>query len=110
MTALFRDSDRKKYENLSVFRILIDEFNKLQTQGLNINCNGKKYLLRFQLCLITGDNLGLNEVLGFIDHFTHSRPCRICRATIDQIRMLILEVEELMRKKCNYEDDLNCMN
>ena len=110
LTALFRAKDRKKFGNQAVFMKLIKELNKLRDEGMNVNNNGKNYFVRFQLSLIRGDNLGLNEVLGFIDSFTHGRPCRICRATIDQIRKLVTEIEELIRTTENYKIDLELLN
>ena len=63
---LVSSEDKKKCKNETVFRKLIDDINSLQ-EGIVINVNGVLRKVKFQLVLILGDNLGLNNIFGFVD-------------------------------------------
>jgi len=54
----FHSSDRTEFHNHSVFNILIDELNYLQTEGIEIEPKkGEKLRIYFALGLLLGDNL-----------------------------------------------------
>lgn len=84
--------------------------NDLSSRGLYVAHNNKQRVLYFQLGLIKGDNLGLNKILGFTENFKFGRPCRICRASMDQIKTFFEEAPELIRNKTNYDKDVNLKN
>ena len=108
--SIFRASDRVDFGNKAVFNQLIKEVNKLSSDGLVIKSGSKEHHIRFQAVLLTGDNLGLNEALGFSQNFAQGRPCRTCRATISEIREMLEESEGLLRTEANYEEDFAKMN
>ncbi|KAJ8685895.1 hypothetical protein QAD02_021688 [Eretmocerus hayati] len=103
---LFSAHDRKEFGNYQVFSKLIADFNILKKVGLNIVINNRCVKVYFQPCLEIGDNKGLNEDLGFDPHFASGRPCRICWATILQIKTMVREVRELLRTPENYAEDV----
>ena len=103
---IFKDKDREIYGNRAIFRQLIAELNSLRNEGLVINVKNKKYKLFFQLGLLTGDNKGLNEIMGFDTNFTSGKCCRNCSANIDEIRSLCVEKPELIRSYTSYTKDL----
>lgn len=84
LTSLLYGKDRKLFEN-KVFQKFINELNELNVDGLLLNVDNEEIKVYSQLGLITGDNLGLNEMLGYVDNFNSGRPYRICRATITEI-------------------------
>lgn len=50
---------------------------------------------------MTGDNLGLNTLLGYPRQFRVSFCCRICFATDEEIKQLVEEVDDLLRLNSN---------
>jgi len=82
---LFHSSDRTEFHNHSVFNILIDELNYLQTEDIKIEPKkGEKLRIYFALGLLLGDNLGFNEILGFVKSFNAYYSCRLCKTSKDQ--------------------------
>ena len=94
----------KKTVNLNtLLEKLVSDINHLQSEGLSIN--GKRILFKF--AGVTGDNLGLNEILGFVESFSANFSCRICKMHKREMKKTVLEDETLLRNKENYESDLN---
>lgn len=104
LTSLFYANDRKTFGN-KVFQNLIKELNELNTDGLFINVDKKEFKIHFQLALMLGDNLGLNEILGFTGKFSSGRPCRICSASINEIKDMISENKNLLGTVKSYDED-----
>ena len=75
--------------------------------GIEINTENGIQRVKFQLILITGDNLGLNEILGFTESFKTDFFCRICKTTVEDTFTLSKEDESKLRTKCNYESDIS---
>lgn len=109
LVSLFHANDRKKYGN-KVFNKLISELNEINLNGIDIVVDNEVFKVYFQLALITGDNLGLNEILGFTSNFNSGCPCRVCRATIEQIKNLTKQDDKLLRTVKNYQEDCNLNN
>lgn len=86
MAMVYYANDRKLYGNWALFETLVKELNYLSRNGIDLVVDGVTHRVYFQLALFSGDNLGLHEILGFVDNFLHGRPCRICRATASQIK------------------------
>lgn len=109
-STLYHSKDIKEVTNKKIFSHLIQELNELSSRGLTIKADGKTRIIYFQLGLVIGDNLGLNRILGFVQSFSSGSPCRICRATISEIRHLTKEVPELLRNSENYKKDIDLNN
>lgn len=56
--------------------------------------------------LITGDNLGINNILGFVESFNVSYCCRFCKATLSEIHYTTIEDQAILRTKENYSLDI----
>ena len=41
--------------------------------------DGQQYQVYVIMVQLTGDNLGLNGMLGFVESFTANYPCRLCK-------------------------------
>ena len=106
LAVLFYANDMKTAGN-KVFKVLISELNTLNKDGLTINVAGKTYTIYFQLALILGDNLGLNNILGFVSNFNSGKPCRICRVTVDEMKILTTPNEDLLRTEATYTENCN---
>lgn len=110
LIALFYADDRKYFGNKRIFSKLIEELNELKREGLVVNVNNQTLRIYFQLNLIIGDNLAMNEMLGFVESFAFGRPCRICNLPIDRMKSETKEIVRSLRTRDSYNEDLklNC--
>lgn len=72
--------DIKKHSPDAALYAIVEIFTKLETEGLLIETgDGKSHRIHFVLCNITGDNLGIHVICGFILSFGRSTYCcRFC--------------------------------
>lgn len=110
MLGLFHESDRIAFGNNIIFQKVFDQLNHLKTNGITIQSQKFNGTIKFHVVCLTGDNLGLNSVLGFVESFVANRFCRICIANKDEMKTMLFEDKNLMRNKDNYENDLNLCN
>ena len=105
LTALFYTSD--KYFGLEeVFGPVLEALKELEEEGLEIVLNsGERKRVYFALCLILGDNLGINTILGLVECFRANYFCRICKVTREVTEHLVTERVDLLRTEANYEVD-----
>lgn len=104
VAGLFYSSDKKICSNKNIFSNLIAELNDLKRNGLQIQVDGKIETVYFQLALILGDNLGLAETLGYTESFTTGRGCRMCVATVQDMKKMTVERVDLLRTRENYDE------
>lgn len=105
-TGLICASEKKDCSNDKVFGELIRELNFLRREGMKILVNGKSFIVKFQLALVLGDNLGLNEIFDMTESFKDSAFCRVCRAEPEVWKYLTREDVSLLRNKENYLQDI----
>lgn len=55
---------------------------------------------------ITGDNLGLNSILGFTESFSANKCCRICNIDKKGLQTTLYENIDLLRNMTSYYDQL----
>lgn len=106
LLALFHSSDRVEFGNRIIFQKVIDQLNYIQNTGVLVKTKEFEGVIKFSVVCITGDNLGLNGVLGFVESFVANHPCRICNANKDQIKTYCYEDETLLRNPDDYEEKL----
>ncbi len=70
--------DLKVHGWKSVLAPLITELHDLETRGVDLLINGISVNYKVILSRITGDNLFLNSILGFVESFSAHYPCRHC--------------------------------
>lgn len=86
---------------------MISDINWLERDGIVLRIDDMpEFNVKFQLALILGDNLGLNQIFGFIESFNSSYCCRKCKATLDQIQNMTVEDPTMFRTKKNYQKDV----
>lgn len=88
------------------FNHLTEELNFLNLEGILLKVKDQFIRVKFQLVLILGDNLGLNQILSFMDSFNSEHFCRMCRATYKECQEMCTEDEKILRNRSNYEEDL----
>ena len=94
-------SSHRTYINVLLNR-LVKEINDLSTNGVSVD--GKTYYFKF--IGFTGDNLGLHQLLGFVESFVANYPCRICKASKPMCQEMIEEDKSLLRNPINYAVDV----
>ena len=108
LTCLLYTEDKKACGNEKVFKKLIQELNYLQTKEITVTVNKVEMNVKFQLILILGDNLGLNQIFGFTESFNSNYWCRICKANSNEAKKFTSEQTSVLRTVKNYEED--CQN
>lgn len=76
---LFESWARPYFKNEATFAPLVDVLKKLENNGIIIKSSEEDKKIYFVLALITGDNLGLNGVVGMVESFSANYFCRICK-------------------------------
>lgn len=110
IAALFKSKDLKKFGNDVCFFKLIDIFNDLEKNGIEIGTNSEKRTIYFCLGLIIADNLALNNILGFSRSFSSKYFCRVCRMPNKDTKFVPEEDISLLRNRVNYEEDIILAN
>lgn len=107
LVAIFHSTDRTSFGNNIIFQKVFDVLNDLKINGIHVETDVYNGKIKFNVAAVTGDNLGLNAMLGFVESFSANRPCRICTANKKQIKTLLYEDDTLLRNNVNYENDLH---
>lgn len=93
--------------NCANFMPLINVLKDLEEQGIDITIDSKTFQLHLILSNITGDNLGLNSLLGYTKSFVANHCCRICVCHRDELRLQTEQDESLNRNQQNYTEALD---
>ncbi|KAL7293439.1 hypothetical protein TKK_0011840 [Trichogramma kaykai] len=105
LVMLVNAKDQKYLDNCETFGPLVKEANFLTREGITVIVNKKSYRIKFELLLILGDNLGLNEIFGFTKSFNANYYCRICKITSSEARELLVQDDSKMRTREQYDKD-----
>ncbi|XP_047143034.1 uncharacterized protein LOC124817239 [Hydra vulgaris] len=83
---------------------------ELETKGFTIKIDCNKFKIYVVLAQIIGDNLGLNGILGYLESFTATYPCRICKMKHKDFDSIFVESVELLRTRDCYDYDVSLHN
>ncbi|XP_049316955.1 uncharacterized protein LOC125779724 [Bactrocera dorsalis] len=108
--ALFKSKDVKKFGNDRCLYKLIEIFNDLEQNGLQIKVNNQVETIYFALDPVLGDNLALNYILGFSRSFSSNYFCRFCKTCKTECQNEAQEVSDKLRNKENYYSDVQISN
>ncbi|XP_066595409.1 uncharacterized protein [Prorops nasuta] len=102
LAQLHRTQSMKHLGTKIIFQNIINEFSHIEKEGITISLFGEKKQIYFVLTAIIGDNLGLNEILGFTTSFNSDYCCRIC--TVDKTNRCtqLQEDTTIIRNRRNY--------
>lgn len=92
------------------FNMLVTVLRELEQTGIEITINGITEHVYFIMAAFTGDNLGLNTVMGFAKSFAANYFCRICKTHKDTAKTLTRENITSLRNEKNYSSDLLAEN
>lgn len=104
--AMVYESRNKTCGNGIIFQKLIDGMNFLNLNGLEFTMNDEQIRVHFIMHIVTGDNSGLNMILGFSRSPAANFYCRNCSCHRCECQSLSREDESKLRTKLKYEQDL----
>lgn len=110
IAALFKSKDVKDFGNDKCFFKLTEILNDLESNGVEIVTKSGKYKLYFCLGLIVGDNLALNNILGFSRSFSSKFFCRLCKIDRSHSKVNGEEDSNKIRNLENYNEDIQLNN
>ncbi|XP_030606887.1 uncharacterized protein LOC115795207 [Archocentrus centrarchus] len=76
LISLFHSQDAKKYGIDKILAPFIDDVKVLEQSGMEVSFTEQP--LYGTIAQITGDNLGLNSILGYVESFSANYYCRMC--------------------------------
>lgn len=103
LALLFHTTDRADFGNERAFKILIEELNILENKGIVIQVENISYNVYFKSVVVTGDNLGIHSIMGFVESFSAEYYCRFCTSTATEMAKQTREDVTKLRKKYNYD-------
>ncbi|CAF1288923.1 unnamed protein product [Rotaria sordida] len=96
---------KKDNDRLILMKILVEDLNKLQTEGITIPClSSRIYFVFSTLC---GDNLASNEVGGFQQSFSSGSFCRHCFVTYEQRHIPLTDISFVPRTRLKHDMIVN---
>ncbi|XP_062700459.1 uncharacterized protein LOC134285060 [Aedes albopictus] len=85
---------------------LVHEFKRIEQEGIHITVNNDTIFIRFVMCLLQGDNLGIHSMLLLSSGFNATFYCRFCRRPKELLKTDIREHADCMRRRQDYEEDV----
>ena len=79
----------------------------LETEGLEIQSTSYKGKVFFVVGQVTGDNLGMNALCGYVQSFSANYPCRMCRMHRNDMQTATQEDAAILRTRLNHDRGLD---
>lgn len=86
LISLFHSQDAKKYGIDKILSPFVEDVKILEQNGMKVSFTEQP--VHGTIAQVTGDNLGLNSILGYVESFTANYYCRMClidRATTQTV-------------------------
>ena len=97
LATCYHTEDVKEYSWELILKPLITELKELETVGIDLEICGKMINVKVIVGCMTGDNLFLNGILGFVESFAAGHPCRQCIVHKDNFKNATIEQHEMLR-------------
>ncbi|XP_055701281.1 uncharacterized protein LOC129802993 [Phlebotomus papatasi] len=110
VAGFIKHRDLNEYGINKMLRGLVEILVKIEQEGTTITANNTTYHVHFVLGQILGDNLGLNQILGYTTAFNANHFCRMCIRNKSQTQHDCMEYKEWIRTKENYNSHLQIQN
>ena len=85
-SSLYNTGDAKLHGFDPILRPLVDDIKELKSQELHITTDVFEGTVRVGIAQVTGDNLGLNGICGFVESFVSRDFCRTCKTYIKEMQ------------------------
>ena len=89
----------------NVLKPLINELQLLAAEGLSLSTADGIICVRVVISCVTGDNLFLNGILGFVESFSARYPCRHCVVPRCKFSETFSECSSRLRTVTSYDKD-----
>ncbi len=106
LVSLFHAGYVKTYGHNPILQPLLNDIQLLEQEGLYIATDAFKGTLKVSIAQVTGDNLGVNGILGYVESFVSNHFFRHCRMHRHEMRITLCAQPEQLRNIQNYEEDL----
>jgi hypothetical protein len=110
LLSLFNAGDVKTYGYAPFLQPLVDDIKFLEQEGLSITTNDFEGTVYAGIAQVTGDNLGMNGILGFVESFVSNHYCRHCNMHRNEMQGSSTACQEQLRSVHEYEEDLELNN
>ena len=107
---LAKFSHVKKYGYGPILKPLLEDIHQLESEGIQLNMNGKTVHLFGSLIALCGDNLSAHGIGGFNQNFAHGRICRFCMASKDMIDSHFNESDYVLRNPATQKRHVEAVN
>jgi hypothetical protein len=85
---------------------LVIVFKDLEENGVEVEMDNETRTVFFVMGRVLGDNLGLNEILGFTKGFNANKFCRLCPIEKSDSKRKPISTEEDLRTIEDYEEEV----
>lgn len=92
VVSLFHSQDVKKYGFDEILKPLINDIKVLETEGIEVPFSDSPLL--GSVIQVTGDNLGLHGLFGFVESFSATYCCRFCLTPKEKLQSVFAEDDE----------------
>ena len=107
LIAMCNSLDLKRDGGLDILlEKIVDELKDLESSGIQVDTPSGLVTVHASMAQFTGDNLGLNQVLGFVESFSGDHCCLYCYATREEMQTLYRESDFVLRTKEEYKNDV----
>ncbi|KAG5675752.1 hypothetical protein PVAND_005630 [Polypedilum vanderplanki] len=103
--ALFFSSHLKNEYLKACTEPLIAVFKDLETNGITLNIDNTEKKIYIVVTMLLGDNLAVNEMLGFSKGFNATHYCRFCTSSKHETKYMVKENEDKIRSTDSYNND-----
>lgn len=112
LLSLFNAGDVKTYGYAPFLEPLVQDIKFLEQEGLSIATEDFQgtVLLHAGIAQATGDNLGLNGILGFVESFVSNHFCTFCNMHRNEMQISSTADPQQLRSLHGYENDLDLNN
>lgn len=106
LVALATTKSCTKYGMDSILKTICSDLKDLSDNGLHIKHDGRTVKVKPVLFQVTGDNLGINSMLGYTLSFSANYYCRLCKGHRAVLQSQTAEDKDLLRTRESYEEDI----
>jgi hypothetical protein len=107
----YHAGDIKEFGWEAILRPLILELQRLGSIGIRLTGkDGAAQTWKVTISAVTGDNLFLNGILGFVESFSAAHPCRHCLVPKAEFQSTFKEDEDMLRSCDSYDRAVENIN
>lgn len=105
VAAMIKKTDIGEAGHNKLFQPIVQTFKEIEERGIPFTIDAKEIKVRFVLVLVQGDNLGIHQMLQFLN-FNANYYCRFCHRSRDDCRTDVEEFPEYYRTLNSYNADI----